>query len=64
MDTSNIAVITCIYTLKEFNDYYTQRSTTVFVTFLEASKAFDQINFWLLFQKLFDMGFLLLSLKF
>ena len=24
----------CIYTLKEFIDYYKQRSTTVFVTFL------------------------------
>ena len=47
----------CIYTLKEFIDYYKQRSTSVFVTFLDASKAFDQINYWLLFQKLFDKGF-------
>ena len=47
----------CIYTLKEFIDYYKQRSTTVFVTFLDASKAFDKINYWLLFQKLFDKGF-------
>ena len=47
----------CIYTLKEFIDYYKQRSTTVFVTFLGASKAFDKINYWLLFQKLFDKGF-------
>ena len=47
----------CIYTLKEFIDYYKQRSTTVFVIFLDASKAFDKINYWLLFQKLFDKGF-------
>ena len=47
----------CIYTLKEFIDYYKQRSTTVFVTFLGASKAFHKINYWLLFQKLFDKGF-------
>ena len=47
----------CIYTLKEFVDYYKQRSTTVFVTFLDASKAFDKINYWLLFKKLFDKGF-------
>ena len=36
---------------------YKQCSTTVFVRFLDASKAFDKINFWLLFQKLFDKGF-------
>ena len=47
----------CIYTLKEFIDYHKQRSTTVFVTFLDASKAFDKINYWLLFRKLFDKGF-------
>ena len=47
----------CIYTLKEFIDYYKHRSTNVFVTFLDASKAFDKINDWLLFQKLFDKGF-------
>ena len=38
----------CIYTLKEFIDHYKQRGTTVFVTFLDASKAFDKINYWLL----------------
>ena len=53
----------CIYTLKEFIDCYKQRSTTVFVTFLDASKAFDKINYWLLFQKLFDKGFLTFIIK-
>ena len=48
----------CIYTLKEFIDCYKQRSTTVFVTFLDASKAFDKINYWLLFQKLFPTFFI------
>ena len=47
----------CIYTQKEFIDYYKQRSTTVFVTFLDASKAFDKINYWLLFKKIFDKDF-------
>ena len=42
----------CIYTLKEFIDYYKQLSTTVFVTLLDASKAFDKINYWLLFKKI------------
>ena len=42
----------CIYTLKEFIDYYKCRGTTVYVTFLDASKAFDRLNYWLLFDKL------------
>ena len=37
----------CIYILKEFIDYYGQRSTTVFAMFLDVSKYFDKINFWL-----------------
>ena len=47
----------CIYTLKEFIDYYKQRGTTIFVTFLDASKAFDKMDFWLLFQKLITKNF-------
>ena len=35
----------CIYTLKEFIDYYKCRGTTVYVTFLNASKAFDRLNY-------------------
>ena len=54
----------CIYTLKEFIDCYKHHGTTIFVTFLDASKAFDKINFWLLFQKLITKIFLYLSLKF
>ena len=42
----------CIYALKEFIEYYKSRNTTVFVTFLDASKAFDRIDHWLLFKKL------------
>ena len=42
----------CIYKLKEFIDYYNrQHSTAVFVTFLDACKAFDKIYHWLLLQK-------------
>ena len=39
-------------TLKEYIEYYKNRGTTVFVTFLDASKAFDRLNYWLLFDKL------------
>ena len=42
----------CIYALKEFIEYYKKRSTPVFLTMLDASKAFDRVNFWLLFDKL------------
>ena len=42
----------CIYTLKEFIEYYKCRGTTVYVTFLDTSKAFDRLNYWLLFDKL------------
>ena len=38
-----------IYTLKEYIEFYKLRNTSVFVTFLEASKAFDRIEHWLLF---------------
>ena len=46
----------CIYTVKEFIDYYTSRGTTVYVTFLDASKAFDRIDHWLLFNKMIKKG--------
>ena len=42
----------CIYTLREYIELYRKRSTTVFVTFLDASKAFDRLDHWLLFEKL------------
>ena len=42
----------CIYTLKEYIEYYKNRGTTVYVKFLDVSKAFDRLNYWLLFDKL------------
>ena len=42
----------CIYTLREYIELYRKRLTTVFVTFLDASKAFDRLDHWLLFKKL------------
>ena len=53
----------CIYTLKEFIEYYKTRGTTVYVTFLDASKAFDRIDHWLLFNKMFKKGVPLFIIK-
>ena len=39
-------------TLREYIALYRKRSTTVFVTFLDASKAFDRLDHWLLFKKI------------
>ena len=44
----------CVYALTEFIEYFKNRSTSVYVTFLDASKAFDKINHWLLFKKLIE----------
>ena len=53
----------CIYTLKEFIDYYKTRGTTVYVSFLEASKAFGRIDHWLLLiDKMTKKGVLLLCI--
>ena len=41
----------CIYALTEFIEYFKSRSTSVYVAFLDASKAFDKISHWTLFKK-------------
>ena len=42
----------CIYVLRECLQTYRNHATPVFVTFLDASKAFDRVNHWSLFYKL------------
>jgi len=44
----------CTGTLKKVVDYYTSHGSHVFVCFVDFSKAFDKINYWKLFSKLFD----------
>ena len=55
----------CIYTLKEFIDYYKSRGTTLYrpITFLDANKAFDRIDHWLLFNKMIKKGAPLFIIK-
>ena len=44
----------CVYVLKQIVEYYTSLSSPVYACFLDASKAFDKINHWHLFNKLLD----------
>ena len=53
----------CIYSLLEFIDYYKKRNTRVFLTFLDASKAFDRVNYWMIFSKLIDKNVRLFIVK-
>ena len=46
----------CIYALIKFIEYYKSRSTSVYVAFLDASKAFGKISQWTLFRKRMDRG--------
>ncbi|ELU13034.1 hypothetical protein CAPTEDRAFT_81038, partial [Capitella teleta] len=46
----------CIYVLKEIVDSYRVMNSTVFLCFLDASKAFDRVNYFTLFNKLRDCG--------
>ena len=41
-----------VFTLKQVTEYYNQRSSPVYVCYLDASKAFDRINHWCMFRKL------------
>jgi exonuclease III len=42
----------CVFTLQQIIEYYTKRSSPIYICFLDASKAFDRINHWKLFEKL------------
>ena len=47
---------TCVWTLKNIIQYYTSRGSPVYLCFLDASKAFDRVNYWKLFNKLLTRG--------
>ena len=42
----------CVFTLKAIIDYYNAASSPMYICYLDASKAFDRVNFWKLFDKL------------
>ena len=43
-----------IFVFKETIDYFNCFSSPVYVCYLDASKAFDRLNYWVLFRKLLD----------
>ena len=46
----------CIYVLKETINNYVEKQSSVYLCFLDASKAFDRVNHFKLFQKLVNRG--------
>ena len=52
----NMSTNMCTFVLNETISYYTKNDTTVYALFLDASKAFDRVNFIKLFRKLLDKG--------
>ena len=41
----------CIFALKNILQYYKSNNSPVYSCFLDASKAFDRVNYWTLFRK-------------
>ena len=48
----------CIYTLTEVIEFYKSQSSSRYVCFMDACKAFDRVNHWTFFKKLIDRGML------
>jgi hypothetical protein len=46
----------CIFTLKETVQYYLSLGSPIYLCFMDASKAFDKVNHWHLFDKLLAKG--------
>ena len=47
----------CIFSLKHVIDYYSSMNSPIYICYLDASKAFDRLNFWTLAEKLLDRQF-------
>ena len=54
----------CIFTLKSIIDYYISSSSPVYLCYIDASKAFDRINFWNLFHRLIDRNVPVIFVRF
>jgi len=45
----------CVFALKELIRYYVNHGSIMYITFLDATKAFDRVNHKLLFKKLYNL---------
>ena len=50
----NHSTATCTYVLKSIVNYYRQHGSHVFACFIDFNKAFDNVDFWLLFYNMID----------
>ena len=46
----------CIFTLKETVQFYVSLGSPIYLRFMDASKAFDKVNHWHLFDKQLNRG--------
>ena len=53
----------CTFELKQVIDYYSRKSSPVYICYLDASKAFDSLNSWGLFDKLLNRGLPVISVR-
>ena len=51
---SNLSTDMCIYARKQVTEYYVKLGSPMYIYFLDASKAFDNINHWILFSNMLD----------
>jgi hypothetical protein len=54
----------CIFTLKSVIDFYVTSSSPVYLCYLDASKAFDKVNYWVLFERLMKRNIPLILVRF
>ena len=53
----------CTFALKQVIEYYTTLSSPVYLCFMDASKAFDRLNYWKLFQTLLQRNMPILIVR-
>jgi hypothetical protein len=54
----------CIFLLKHIIDVYTNDLSPLYICFIDASKAFDRLNFWSLFDKLIGRNVPIIFVRF
>ena len=61
---ANSSTDMAVFTLKAVIDHYITSSSPVYLCFLDASKAFDRVNYWCLFKKLYNRNVPVVYIRF